>query len=58
MIHVDLHSVGTYHKKFGRQNSLCRVFRTHGKEADSGSEGISYHFINSIFEVVSGLTYI
>jgi hypothetical protein len=32
MIHVDLHSVGTYHKKFGRQNQknkniLCRVSR-------------------------------
>jgi hypothetical protein len=32
MIHVGLHSVGTYHKKFGRQNKknkniLCRVFR-------------------------------
>jgi hypothetical protein len=27
MIHVGLHSVGTYHKKFGRQNKniLCRV---------------------------------
>jgi hypothetical protein len=30
MIHVGLHSVGTYHKKFGRQNlknknTLCRV---------------------------------
>jgi hypothetical protein len=30
MIHVGLHSVGTYHKKFGRQNQknkniLCRV---------------------------------
>jgi hypothetical protein len=30
MVHVDLHSVGTYHKKFGRQNQkntniLCRV---------------------------------
>jgi hypothetical protein len=32
MIHVCLHSVGTYHKKFGRQNKknkniLCRVSR-------------------------------
>jgi hypothetical protein len=32
MIHVGLHSVGTYHKKFGRQNQknkniLCRVSR-------------------------------
>ena len=32
MIHVGLHSVGTYHKKFGRQNKrnkniLCRVSR-------------------------------
>jgi hypothetical protein len=32
MIHVGLHSVGTYHKKFGRQNlkntnMLCRVSR-------------------------------
>jgi hypothetical protein len=32
MIHVGLHSVGTYHKKFGRQNHknkniLCRVSR-------------------------------
>jgi hypothetical protein len=32
MIHVCLHSVGTYHKKFGRQNQknkniLCRVSR-------------------------------
>jgi hypothetical protein len=31
-IHVGLHSVGTYHKKFGRQNKknkniLCRVSR-------------------------------
>jgi hypothetical protein len=28
MVHVDLHSVGTYHKKFGGQNKknvLCRV---------------------------------
>jgi hypothetical protein len=30
MIHVNLHSVGTYHKKFGRQNlknknMLCQV---------------------------------
>jgi hypothetical protein len=30
MVHVGLHSVGTYHKKFGRQNQkntniLCRV---------------------------------
>jgi hypothetical protein len=27
MIHVGLHSVGTYHKNFGRQNKkiLCRV---------------------------------
>jgi hypothetical protein len=33
MIHVGLHSVGTYHKKFGRQNfknenTLCRVSTT------------------------------
>jgi hypothetical protein len=32
MIHVGLHSLGTYHKKFGGQNKknkniLCRVFR-------------------------------
>jgi hypothetical protein len=32
MIHIGLHSVGTYHKKFGRQNKknknlLCRVSR-------------------------------
>jgi hypothetical protein len=32
MIHVGIHSVGTYHKKFGRQNQknkniLCRVSR-------------------------------
>jgi hypothetical protein len=32
MIHVGLHSIGTYHKKFGRQNQknkniLCRVSR-------------------------------
>jgi hypothetical protein len=32
MVHVGLHSVGTYHKKFGRQNQknkniLCRVSR-------------------------------
>jgi hypothetical protein len=30
MIHVGLYSVGTYHKKFGRQNKkkiLCLVFR-------------------------------
>jgi hypothetical protein len=38
MIHVGLHSVGTYHKKFGRQNKrnkniLCRVSRVAlGKE--------------------------
>jgi hypothetical protein len=28
MVHVGLHSVGTYHKKFGDQNKknmLCRV---------------------------------
>jgi hypothetical protein len=32
MVYVDLHSVGTYHKKFGCQNLknknvLCRVFK-------------------------------
>ena len=26
MIHVDLHSVGTYHKKFGRQNKKIKIY--------------------------------
>jgi hypothetical protein len=37
MIHVGLHSVGTYHKKFGRQNQknkniLCRLSREDTRE--------------------------
>ena len=26
MIHVGLHSVGTYHKKFGRQNKKIKIY--------------------------------
>jgi hypothetical protein len=26
MIHVGLHSVGTYHKKFGRQNKKNKIY--------------------------------
>ena len=37
MIHVGLHSVGTYHKKFGRQNKknkniLCRVSKENTRQ--------------------------
>jgi hypothetical protein len=38
MIHVGLHSVGTYHKKFGRQNQKIKIYfaecldKTLGKE--------------------------
>jgi hypothetical protein len=28
MIHVGLHSVGTYHKKFGRQNQKIKIYFT------------------------------
>jgi hypothetical protein len=38
MIHVGLHSVGTYHKNFGRQNKknkniLCRVSRDNTRQS-------------------------
>jgi hypothetical protein len=38
MVHVGLHSVGTYHKKFGDQNKkkvLCRVSRDDTRQRHS-----------------------
>jgi hypothetical protein len=48
MIHVGLHSVGTYHKKFGRQNKinkniLCRVFRDDTRQSLLGRVPTTWH---------------
>jgi hypothetical protein len=38
MIHVGLHSVGTYHKKFGRQNKKIKIYFVECLEMTLGKE--------------------
>jgi hypothetical protein len=38
MIHVGLHSVGTYHKKFGRQNKKIKIYFTECLEKTPSKE--------------------
>jgi hypothetical protein len=38
MIHVGLHSVGTYHKKFGRQNKKMKIYFAECQEVTLGKE--------------------
>jgi hypothetical protein len=38
MIHVGLHSVGTYHKKFGRQNKKIKIYFAECLEMTLGKE--------------------
>jgi hypothetical protein len=38
MIHVGLHSVGTYHKKFGRQNKKTKIYFAECLEKTLGKE--------------------
>jgi hypothetical protein len=41
MIHVGLHSVGTYHKKFGRQNKKIKIYFVECLEKTLGKEGFA-----------------
>jgi hypothetical protein len=48
MVHVGLHSVGTYHKKFiwqkkKRKNILCRVFRNDTRQSKLCRVSASWH---------------
>jgi hypothetical protein len=41
MIHVGLHSIGTYHKKFGRQNKKIKIYFVECLEKTLGKESFA-----------------
>jgi hypothetical protein len=60
MIHVGLHSVGTYHKKFGRQNlknknMLCRVSREDTRQRVLCRVSNIWHSTKKLFCQVSNI---
>jgi hypothetical protein len=54
MIHVGLHSVGTYHKNFERQNKknkniLCRVSRNDTRQSMLCRVPTMWHSVENLF---------